>query len=308
MIKLKDLLTEEWITHKGKTLWFPAHTKATFDMIGSRSYIALYPKQMESMFGKQPISSFHVTSPNHIKQVGKIIGKKKSISTFTRANNDSPLAKGRGIQTGTGGVIFYVQGTLLATRYMDFDTIPDKTGRRWVDGHFITGDRQMFRKAYDSSGIPKKREKLFDKIYDIKKKYEKEWMEDDDKMPYNEYQKMVEKKTGPFINQFIKEFFNWQNKWLQANKELIKKNLRTPSNKPSAWWNEILIYNTRVIDAFVLSRITKDGMWMQQYGNNEPGPWQKELYSYVPKSKVTIGTPAKFRKWYGARQGIIDQI
>jgi hypothetical protein len=308
MIKLKDLLTEEWITHKGKTLWFPAHTKATFDMIGSRSYIALYPKQMESMFGKQPISSFHVTSPNHIKQVGKIIGKKKSISTFTRANNDSPLAKGRGIQTGTGGVIFYVQGTLLATRYMDFDTIPDKTGRRWVDGHFITGDRQMFRKAYDSSGIPKKREKLFDKIYDIKKKYEKEWMEDDDKMPYNEYQKMVEKKTGPFINQFIKEFFNWQNKWLKANKELIKKNLRTPSNKPSAWWNEILIYNTRVIDAFVLSRITKDGMWMQQYGDNKPGPWQKELYSYVPKSKVTIGTPAKFRKWYGARQGIIDQI
>jgi hypothetical protein len=49
-------------------------------------------------------------------------------------------------------------------------------------------------------------------------------------------------------------------------------------------------------------------MWMQQYGDNKPGPWQKELYSYVPKSKVTIGTPAKFRKWYGARQGIIDQI
>ena len=73
------------------------------------------------MFGKQPISSFHVTSPDHIKKLGKIIGKKKSISTFTRANNDSPLAKGRGIQTGTGGVIFYMKGTLLARNYMDFD-------------------------------------------------------------------------------------------------------------------------------------------------------------------------------------------
>jgi hypothetical protein len=191
---------------------------------------------------------------------------------------------------------------------MDFDTVPDKTGRRWVDGHFITGDREIFRKAYDASGIPRKREKLFDVIYDIKKKYEKEWMEDDDKMPYNEYQKMVQKKTNPYINKFIKDFFDWQNKWLQKNKEAIKKNLRTPSDKPSAWWNETLIYNTQIIDAFVLDRITRDGMWMKQWGNNEPGPWQKELYKYVPKSKVSIGTPAKFRKWYGEREGIIDQV
>ena len=81
MIKLKDLLTEEWLTHKGKTMWFPAHTKPTMDMISMRDHIAMYPKQMESMFGKQPISSFHVTSPDHIRQLGKIIGKKKTIST-----------------------------------------------------------------------------------------------------------------------------------------------------------------------------------------------------------------------------------
>ena len=62
----------------------------------SGQHVALYPKQIESLFGKQPISSFHVTSPDHLRQLGKIIGKKKSISTFTRANNDSPLAKGRG--------------------------------------------------------------------------------------------------------------------------------------------------------------------------------------------------------------------
>ena len=300
MIKLKDLLNEEWLTHKGKTMWFPAHTKPTMDMVSMRDHVALYPKQMESMFGKQPISSFHVTSPNHIKTIGKIIGKKKSISTFTRANNDSPLAKGRGIQTGTGGIIFYVKGTLLATRYMDFDTVPDKTGRRWVDGHFITGDRQMFRKAYDASGIPKKREKLFDKIYDIKEKYEKEWMKDDEKMPYLEYKKMVEKASGPHINKFIKDFFDWQNKWLKQNKEAIKKNLRTPDDKPSAWWNEILIYDTKVIDAFVMSRITKSPEWEYKH--------KKEMLKYVPESKITIGTPAKFRKWYNAREGKIDQV
>ena len=71
--------------------------------------------------------------------------------------------------------------------------------------------------------------------YSIKKKYEKMWLEDDEEMGYNEYKKMVEKETGPFVNKFIKEFFDWQNKWLQQNKELIKKNLRTPEDKPSAW-------------------------------------------------------------------------
>ena len=93
MIKLKELLMEDWLTHKGKEQWFPAHTRTTLQLIRNMDMLALYPKQMEAMFGKQPISSFHVTNPDHIKTIGKVIGKKKSISTFTRANNDSPLAR-----------------------------------------------------------------------------------------------------------------------------------------------------------------------------------------------------------------------
>ena len=305
MIKLKDLITEEWLTHKGKTMWFPAHTKPTMDMISMRDHIAMYPTQMEKMFGKQPISSFHVTAPDHLRQLGQIIGKKKSISTFTRANNDSPLAKGRGIQTGQGGVVFYMKGTLLAKRWVDFDTLPDKTGRRWIAGHYIVGDRQTFTKAYEKAGIPKKREKLFDEIYKVKEKYEKQWMKDDEAMPYDKYQKMVEKESGPFINQFIKDFFDWQNKWLQQNKEAIKKNLRTPDDKPTAWWNEILIYDTKVVDAFVLSREANKSGWEW---NGKPGEWQQNMLKYVPKNKITIGTPAKFRKWYKEREGIIDQV
>ena len=156
MIKLKELLMEDWLTHKGKEQWFPAHTRTTLQLIRNMDMLALYPKQMEAMFGKQPISSFHVTNPDHIKTIGKVIGKKKSISTFTRANNDSPLAKGRGIQTGTGGVIFYVRGNLLAQRYMDFDTVPDKTGRRWIESHFLVGDRSKLRNDMKKAGFHKK--------------------------------------------------------------------------------------------------------------------------------------------------------
>ena len=39
MIKLKDLLNEEWLTHKGKTMWFPAHTKPTIDWISGGQHV-----------------------------------------------------------------------------------------------------------------------------------------------------------------------------------------------------------------------------------------------------------------------------
>jgi len=32
---------------------------------------------------------------------------------------------------------------------------------------------------------------------------------------------------------------------------------------------------------------------------------KKELFKFVPESKVTIGTPAQFRKWYNERDGEI---
>jgi hypothetical protein len=125
---------------------------------------------------------------------------------------------------------------------------------------------------------------------------------------YDEYKKLTVKEAGPYISKFIKEWFDWQNKWLVKNKSKIKKNLINPEDKPSAWWNEILIYNPKIIDVFVMERITRDGYWMQQWGDNKPGPWQKEILKYVPKNKITIGTPAKFRKWYKDREGIIDQV
>ena len=162
-----------------------------------------------------------------------------------------------------------------------------------------------FYRAMKKGGILKKRAILFDKIYDIKKKYEEQWLADDE-MPYDKYKENVEKESGVFINKFIKDFFDWQNKWLQQNKEAIKKNLRTSNDKPSAWWNEILIYDTKVIDAFVMTRITKEPYW--EHPNGDPGSWQIDMLKYVPKNKITIGTPAKFRKWYNEREGIIDQV
>jgi len=307
MIKLKDLLTESrgpvWIGNK----WFPAHTQTTLTNLKYGDKIALYPKLHEKMFGKIPVSSFHVTNPNNLNSLTRILGKKKSISTFTRANHDSPLAKGRGIQTGTGGVIFYVQGHLLAKRYMDFDTVPDKTGRRWIESHYITGDRMIFKNAMKRAGLFKKLEKLEDKIRKIDKKFENLWLSkplsDPDRIEYDDYKRLTAEESGTLVAKYIKEWFDWQNKWLMKNKSKIKKNLINPEDKPSAWWNEILMYNPKIIDVFVMERITRQSDWWQIQ------PELEKILSRASGSKpLTTGTPAQFRKWYKKREGILDQV
>ena len=157
MIKLKELLDESiYVGQLENDKWYPAHTRAALQWTLVGDYVPLYPKQMESLFGKIPVNAFHVTNPSNIKSVSDILGKKKSISTFTKANKSSQLAKGRGVQTGSGGVIFYVEGLMLARKYMDFDTVPDKSGIRWVKGHHVfDGDHMIVRSAV-------KKAKLYD--------------------------------------------------------------------------------------------------------------------------------------------------
>jgi len=61
-----------------------------------------------------------------------------------------------------------------------------------------------------------------------------------------------------------------------------------------------------------LSRVTTSAItgtrphW--EHPDGKPGSVQIDLLKYVPKNKITIGTPAKFRKWFNEREGKIDQI
>ena len=140
---------------------------------------------------------------------------------------------------------------MLGETYCDNDTwtlirAPDKTGRRWIESHFLVGDRSKLRtmKKRDFTRNLRNFKKTSDKIDD---KYNDLWIEKG-KIDYSEYKKMVKKDVGVLSGKLIKDFFDWQNKYLQKNKKAILKNLRTPQNKPSAWWNEILIYDTQIID------------------------------------------------------------
>jgi len=302
VIKLKEIINEIYaMTPLKHDEWYPAHTRDALQWTLTQNYVPLYPKQIESLFGKIPVNSFHTTSPQNIETVSKILGKKKSISTFTKANKSSGLAKGRGVQTGSGGVVFYVEGLLLGRKAEDFDTVPDRTGRRWVMGHHVFGTgSQLVRNVIKKAGLPD-----YEEWREIEDKIVGE-VEDDPKnkdLGFREEAKLIKKKLGPIVQKHIKKYIDTTNKLLKKHKDRVQASMRTQSTENSNYWNEILIYNTKVIDAFVLKRV-----WDDYYFKNDSRDtksYKSELLKIVPENKVTVGSPAQFRKWYTSREGEI---
>ena len=77
MIKLRDLIPEG-VAHQTKTLsqvW--------------QGRIPIYPALMKKVIGDIPIESFHITDWLRAKGLSNLVGKKKSLSTFTALKRDS---------------------------------------------------------------------------------------------------------------------------------------------------------------------------------------------------------------------------
>ena len=304
MIKLKDLLPESvYVGRMKHDEWYPAHTRDALNWTLTQDYVPLYPKQFEKLYGKIPINSFHVTDPVNISSVGNILGTKKSISTFNKTNRTSGLAKGRGVQTGSGGVIFYVEGLLLSRKFQDFDSVPDRTGRRWARGfHIFDGHHMIVKGAIQSAGLPDYDgwQKIEDDVVDK--------IETDSKskgLGWKEQKELIKKALGPIVQKHLKKYIDITNKLLEKHKDMVHNSVRQPSSENSHWWNEILVYNTKVVDCFVLKRSWDDYYFQKDSGHGDyaKDSYKKDLLKIVPESKITIGTPAQFRKWYTKREG-----
>ena len=312
MLKLKDLLTEStyapskqagpsWIDNK----WYPAHTKAVLNWVRSTEYIPLTPKAVERALGKKiPVRSFHITGPDGIEKMKNVIGKKKSISTFTRTHEDESLAKGRGVQTGMGGIICYVEGNLLGGKYLDFDTVLDKQGRRWVKAfHVFDKDPMIWRNELKRAKLDF--DSIDDKMRKIDRKYHDLWI-DKGEIDYNEYKELAKKDQGPVINKYVKDYIDLANKTLIKHKKLFKKSLiNSDKNKSTAWWNELLVYNTKIIDIFVINRVLDKKSRHYKWTTQEE--LEKLLSQASGNKPITIGSPAQFRKWFKERKGQIDK-
>jgi len=293
MIKLKDLLTENreggvYLTHKGEEKWFPAHTRRTLSQLMPGDRVALYPKLMNSIIGKQKVSSFHVSDLARYKGLKKVIGKKKSISTFSHVGKGSGLDQARGIQT-MGGLAFHIEGFLLGRSWDDIMSAPDKTGRRWVDIEKVVGEDSdyAFRGELEKKKVT--REDYNERLEKATKHLQ------DDERPYIEVQKDVKKITNQVDNKFIKDWMDVQNKFLMKNKKAVFDNMTKGGLKDSYFksWNEILVYDVKIKSAFVLSRVEK------LMSDND----KKELKSFA--GEITYGSPANYRKWLISRGGRI---
>ena len=296
MIKLKNLLTEDWIDDK----WYPAHTKTALKRVLWHKDVPIYPKTMERIIGKIPITSFHVTTLDHLDNVTRLLGTKKSFSTFTRAGKSSQLAKGRGIQT-EGGVIFWLEGLLLARNYIDLQSVPDKTGRRWISSTIVFGDSNLVFYAAQRKKIPDN-DAWRDFEWDVKDKMMKKFGTGADNI--KEYEAAVKEILNKKAAKVIKDYIDLTNSLLKKHKKLVKKNLATPSKKGSVWWNEILIYGAKIKEIFVMSRASKKDL---EWGDSkQKASLEKLISTATGNNPITIGTPAKYRKWYTDRKGVFD--
>ena len=295
---------------KDGTVWignetYPAHTQTALNWM-RRQYIPLTPKVIESIVGKKiPVKSFHITGPESLHRVKNVLNSKKSLSTFTMTNKEEKLAKGGGIQT-KGGIIFYIEGNLLAQKAIDFDTKPDTNGRRWVDSFNVFGDRQTWPAMVKKAKLGwYEIERQMD---DIARAAEKLWLKDDE-IDYNEYKALAKKEQGPLIAKMIKDYIDLANKALRANKKkFIDRLITPPKEKRTGWWNEILVYNVKIVDIFVLKRVlptSGPGLPATYEAGRTMEELEKLASAATASNPITVGTPAQYRKWFAKRGGKI---
>ena len=281
------------------------HTRSSFNQTFGgwySNYVPLSTKFMQSILGKERVSVFHIGAaelPKDVEQVGRIVGKKSSLSTFSAVDKGEKLAKGQGIQT-KGGIIYQLEGSLLVASTRDIQSTPDKTGRRWVPPTSLAG-KVAGSKMYDELKKGIKKNKLDNDTWDkIERKEEQKWIKKVDywgdyEGGFEGKQKAMKEIMGPLKRKWIKKYIDMCYKIMRKYKPQIKRHILSQKKKPSEFgWNEIVVNQIKVKDIFLLDRVGRY-------------PQIKKAAEKIATGEVTVGTPGKFRKWYQERGGIINE-
>ena len=135
MRSFKGYLTEE-------IAWLQSTSKMVFDFgqISSMK-IPLTSKTMTWIFNVQlpRVTVFHVTNGVGLQNLKRMQNKKKSISAFFNMNADYIDS---GIKT-EGGLVAELDASIIMSSKSDILSMPDKTGRRWVELHNIDPKEKM---------------------------------------------------------------------------------------------------------------------------------------------------------------------
>ena len=253
MIKLKDILLEAKVAHTQKSLQWVYH-----------GYVAMTPKVIKEIMGDVPITTFHNLNPDAVKkQLPKVLGKKKSISTYT-TDTEGHLLSGGGVQT-SGGVVLEVEGKVLVAGTEDLASVPDEAGRRWLSPGTlgkIVGMKE-FKGEAGNQKFKKEIYKIDKKLEDILYRYKTSLLV----MPTDppDVKKRFPLFTGKQKADMIKRWIDASNKFLLKNKKKIRKSFMDNINNPkitkfmsSYGYNELLVYDVKVKDAYIVIDIVGD--------------------------------------------------
>ena len=129
---------------KEEVAWLQITSKMVFDFgqISSMK-IPLTSKTMTWIFNVQlpRVTVFHVTNGIGLGKLKRLQNKKKSISAFF--NMDASTLE-HGIQGG-GGVVVELDANIIMSGKGDLMSMPDKTGRRWVELYNIDPKEKMHK-------------------------------------------------------------------------------------------------------------------------------------------------------------------
>ena len=118
MIKLIDLLKEiQWL-------------KKSYEL-ASDYFFPLTPTIAKILNNGKTVKSFHITSFEKLNQLKSLEGTNKSISTMTKNKNKNLYQNLKA--HWNHGVLCYLEGTLVLESRADIMSVPDDTGRRWID-------------------------------------------------------------------------------------------------------------------------------------------------------------------------------
>ena len=297
MIKLKELLLE---------LSGVAHSKKSLEWV-SMDFIPMTPKVIKQIMGDTPITTFHNLNWFSIKkQLPKVIGSKKSISTYT-GDTSNRLSMGGGVQTG-GGVVLEVEGKVLVAGTEDLGSVPDETGRRWIHPNVfgkILGMKQ-FEKGAGGINFRKELYKIDKKLEDILFKYKTSLLVMPSDPP--DTKKRFPMYTNKQKAELIKRYIDASNKFLLKNKKKIKKSFMDNVNNPkittfmsSYGYNELLVYDVKVKDVYIVIDLVGDP---NDYETTEKAlsDIKKDLKPYV-NGKIYTGFADGVKKFVKKRGG-----
>ena len=269
---------------KEEVAWQQSTSKMIFDFGDKFSIkIPVSSAILDKIFpDKIKTTVFHLTDVTKVEKLIRLQKKQKMVSSFFFMDTNYLTM---GIKTG-GGVVAELDGNVVVSAKSDIMSMPDKTGRRWielgtlaefgaieddaVDMIYKLGDKYNWHKDVEDSAILSKAGELFKKL-------------DLDLAPianfgkYWELKGLLDNKSKSLL---IKDYIDGMTKVLKKNKKTVGAALRDYSNKriTKRSWDE------QLVNQFTIEKIHL----LKTQGGDDTDKMFIHIYDILKKSRIPV--------------------